>query len=123
TNVGPRRWHVAIGYTIAARASVTRTRGSARLLARAIAEIVIAAIGAGLVVWALAADRRWFDAHFLPAFFVSRRAYVVAQTTVRVGAAAIGAALALAVRPRVGRLVARHPERALHAAIAAVLAI
>jgi hypothetical protein len=72
-----------------------------------VAEIAIASLGGVLLVWALVADQQWFDRHFLPAFFVSRDAYVLVQLSARVVAAAIGLLLALVLRPRVGRLIAR----------------
>jgi hypothetical protein len=101
-------------------ASATR---SARLVARVIAEIVVASMGGVLVVWALAADQRWFDTHFLPAFFVSRHAYVLAQSLARVTAGALGLTLSFVVRPRIGRFVANSPAQVLYAALAAMLAV
>ena len=83
----------------------------------------MASIGGVLLVWALAADQQWFDRHFLPAFFVSRDAYVLVQSLARVAAAALGLTLALALRPRLGRFIATNPARACHAALAAVLAV
>jgi hypothetical protein len=94
-----------------------------RRLARVLAEVVITSLGGLLFVWALAADQRWFDRHFLPAFFVSRDAYVFAQSVARVAAAVIGLILALVVRPRVGQFIANSPARALHAVVAALLAV
>ena len=61
------------------------------------------------MAWALVADQQWFDAHFLPAFFVSRDAYVRGEWLGRIAAALLGIVLALVVRPRVGRFVARRP--------------
>ena len=101
----------------------THTGGTGRLLARVAAEVVIASAGGVLVAWALVADQHWFDRHFLPAFFVSREAYQLVQWSARVGAAAIGLTLALVVRPRIGQLVAHTPARAVHAAMAVVLAV
>lgn len=100
-----------------------RAAQSAGLIGRVAAEIATASIGGVLLVWAVAADQQWFDRHFLPAFFVSRDAYVSAQALARVAAAVLGLTLALFIRPRVGRFIARSPARALHAALAAVLAV
>ena len=69
--------------------------------------------GLGLLTWALIADQRWFDSHFLPAFFVSRDAYVRGEWLGRIAAALLGLVLALVVRPRVGRFVARRPALVL----------
>lgn len=85
-----------------------------------VAEIVLASIGIALLVCALLADHRWLDRHFLPAFFVSRRVYVLAASLARFLLAALGVALVLVVRPRIGRLVARVPSRALAADAARV---
>ncbi len=62
------------------------------------------------------------------AYNVSRHAYVLVESFARVVIAAIAAALALVVRPRLGRLVARVPSATLAAdaarvALAVVLAL
>ena len=88
-----------------------------------IAEITVATIGGALLTCALAANQRWLDRHFLPSFFLPRHWYVLMQTFVRLVMAAFGVSLALFARPRIGRFAARTPVRALHAAIAAVLAL
>ena len=89
---------------------------------RTVVELAIAAIGAGLVVWAVVADQQWFDRHFLPAFFVSRRLYVLFESIGRIGAAVLGLTLLVVVRPRVGRCVARNPLFVLNTVIAVVMA-
>ena len=94
-----------------------------RSAARTLTEIAVATIGAAFVVCALAANQRWLDRHFLPSFFLPRQWYVLIESSVRLMMAAAGVWLALAARPRAGRLVAHAPARALHVAIAAVLAI
>ena len=91
--------------------------------ARVIAEIAVVSIGGALLVGALAANQRWLDTHFLPSWFLPRHWYVLIETCVRLVMAALGASLALFARPRVGRLVAQTPALALHAVIAAVLAL
>lgn len=90
--------------------------------ARVITEVAIASIGGALLACALAANQRWLDRHFLPSFFLPRHWYVLVETFVRVVLAVLGVWLALVVRPRAGRLAARTPARALHVAIAALLA-
>ncbi len=86
--------------------------------ARLFAEIAVALIGMALLVCAVVADHRWLDRHFLPAFFVSRRVYVVAASLARFLVATLGVALVLVVRPRIGRLVARVPANRLAANVA-----
>jgi hypothetical protein len=91
--------------------------------ARLVAEIAVASVGVALLGCALAANQRWLDSHFLPSFFLPRQWYVAIETFVRLMVASLGASLALYVRPRAGRFVARTPARAFHAAIAAMLAL
>jgi len=68
------------------------------------------------------ADQRWLDRHFLPSFFLSRNSYVLVESAVRLGTAGFGLLLALIAR-WVGRFIAKNPGRALHIAMAAVLAV
>jgi hypothetical protein len=82
-------------------------RQSENFDARVIAEIVMVSIGIALLGCALAADHRWLDRHFLPAYFVTRQVYVVALSLARAVVTALGAALVLVLRPRFGRLVVR----------------
>jgi hypothetical protein len=77
------------------------------LAARVVAEIAVALIGIALLACAIGADQAWLDQHFLPSFVTARRTFVLAATIARVVTAALGAALALVVRSRVGRFVAR----------------
>jgi len=98
-------------------------RRSEHLAARAIVEIAAASIGGVFLACALAANQQWLDRHFLPSWFLPRHWYVVLEACVRVVMAALGGSLALFARPRIGRVVARAPARALHAAIAAILAL
>jgi hypothetical protein len=100
-----------------------QARRSERLAARVIAEIAVAFIGGALLACALAANQRWLDRHFLPSWFLPRHWYVLMEAAVRLVMAAVGVSLALFARPHVGRCAARMPARALHAAIAAVLAL
>jgi hypothetical protein len=98
-------------------------RRSRPLAARVIVEIAVASIGGALLACALAANQRWLDRHFLPSWFLPRHWYVLMEAVVRLVMAAGGVSLAFFARPRVGRWAARTPARALHAAIAAVLAL
>ena len=102
--------------------AVCRERGSERL-ARVIAEIAVASVGGALLACALAGNQEWLDRHFLPSFFLPRHWYVRIEAFVRLMMAALGLSLMLFARPRVGRFAARAPGRALHVAIAAVLAL
>jgi hypothetical protein len=99
------------------------TRSSEHAIARWIAEIAVASIGGALVACALAANQRWLDRHFLPSFLLPRQWYVLLETLVRLLMVTVGALLALVVRPRIGRFAARKPARALHIALAAILAL
>ena len=91
----------------------TASPRSERFAARAVTEGAVVLIGIVLFVSAFIADHQWFDRHFLPSFVLSRRFYVLAASLARVVAAALGLALALFWRPRIGRLVARVPAGAL----------
>src|SRR2546425_231239 len=103
--------------------SLREARRSESLTARVIAEIAIASIGGALLACAVAANQRWLDRHFLPSFFLPRQWYVAIETLVRLAMAALGVALALFARPRIGRFAARAPARTLQIAIAAGLAL
>jgi hypothetical protein len=98
-------------------------RPSERLAARVTVEIAVAFIGAALLVCAFLANQHWLDGHFLPSWFLPRPWYVLIETFIRLVMAALGVSLAILARPRAGRFAARTPERAVHAAIAAVLAL
>jgi len=91
-----------------------------RFHARLAAEILAALVGIAFIFCVLAAGPRWFDRHFLPTFFASRRVYVVAAWLARIAIAALGMALALVMRPRIGRYVAGVPARTLVADVARV---
>jgi hypothetical protein len=88
-----------------------------------IIEIAVASTGTALLVCAILANQRWLDRHFLPSWFLPHRWYVLIESSVRLVMAAVGVSLAVFARRSVGRYVARAPARALHAAIAAVLAL
>jgi hypothetical protein len=74
-------------------------------------------------VCAVAANQRWLDRHFLPSWFLPRHWYVLIESSVRAVMAACGLSLAFFARPHVGRFAGRAPARAVHVAIAAVLAL
>jgi hypothetical protein len=100
----------------------------ARLVSRVFGESVVVLIGIGLLASALAANQRWLDSHFLPVYNVPRHTYVFVESVARAVTAALGMALALVVRPRLGRLVALVPPRVLFVdaarlALAVVLAL
>jgi hypothetical protein len=86
---------------------------SEHIAARIATEIVAALIGVALLACAIRAGHPWLDRHFLPSFAVSRRVYVLAAAFARAAIAALGLALVLVARPRIGRLVERVPTRTL----------
>jgi hypothetical protein len=92
-------------------------------VARIAIEIAVASIGVVLVAWALVANQQWFDSHFLPAFFVSRRSYVAFEWIGRIGAAVIGLLLLFLARQRAGRFVARNPLLVVSAIAAVILSV
>ena len=102
---------------------VTRVRQFERHAVPLSVEIAVAVIGGALLAGAVAANQLWLDRHFLPSWFLPRQWYVLIESSVRVVMAASGVSLALFARRRVGRFAARAPARALHIAIAAVLAL
>ena len=95
----------------------------ARLALRIAVELTLALLGSALIAWAVVANQQWFDRHFLPAFFVSREAYIWWESLGRIGAAVAGASVALVLRPRIGRFVARKAALTLNATLAALMAI
>jgi hypothetical protein len=72
------------------------------------AELVVAALGAGLLLWAATADVRWLDRHVLPDFYTPRERQILILTVVRLLTAGAGLALILGVRPWAGRLFTRN---------------
>ena len=83
------------------------------LAARAIVEVALILAGIALIVFAIAADRSWFDRHFVPSFFLSRLTMTRLAMAVRVAFVAIAAIMTIAVRPRLARVVARRPPQVL----------
>jgi hypothetical protein len=94
---------------------------SQRFAARLVTEIAVVLAGIALLGAALAANHQWLDRHFLPSFVFSRHLFVMMASLVRLVTAALGATLALILRPRIGRLVARVPPRRLMADVGSVL--
>ena len=94
-----------------------------RLALRIAVELALAWLGCVLIVWAVVANQQWFDRHFLPAFFVSRGAYVWWESLGRIMAAVVGASIAVVLRPRIGRFVAHNATLALTVMLAVPLAI
>ena len=84
--------------------------------------IVIAALGAVLVVAALAATQTWLDRHFLPSFFLPRQWYMRIETVVRAGIGVMGVCLVFRRRPLARRLT-RSPGTTLRVVVAALLAV
>ena len=85
-------------------------------------EAVVGALGAVLLLCAIMCRQGWLDAHFLPAFFLSRSGYVLLEDLGRVVVAALGVTLAIFARRRLANFLAYNPARAFAMAIAVVLA-
>ena len=85
-------------------------------------EILVAIIGAALVLVVTGANQSWLDHHFLPSFFIPRRWYVLIETAVRIAIAAGGASLVVG-RSRLARLLTRDPMMSLSVVAAAVCAM
>ena len=85
---------------------------------RRVVVLLFAIIGLGLILGALCADRAWFDRHFLPVFFLTRRSQVIGQTGARIVIGALGLVIALAVGPMIARLIAASPRKTLAAGAA-----
>jgi len=90
--------------------------------ATGLVELVIATLGAALIVAAIAANQSWLDRHFLPSFFIPRHWYVLIETVVRGAIGAAGAALLLG-RSQLARLVMGAPATTVWVVVAAVLAV
>jgi hypothetical protein len=73
---------------------------------RLVAEGLLTLAAAALVLGAILAGQAWFDRHFLPVYFLSRRLYVLGETLARIALAMVGVGLFL-LRPVVGRMAER----------------
>jgi hypothetical protein len=102
---------------------VRETKAFRHFAARAIAEIVVASVGGAFLAYAIIANQRFLDRHFVPSFFLPRHWYVVMETSGRLVMAALGAWLVTVGRSRAGRFAFRAPTRALHVVIATILAL
>jgi hypothetical protein len=87
------------------------------------AEAVVACIGCALIGAAAAANQPWFDHHVLPSFWTPRQEIVQGEQMVRFGVAIAGALIALLLRKRIARLVAKEPLFVITIPLAIVLAM
>jgi hypothetical protein len=101
--------------------------GPAPPLRSLLAEALAMLAGAVLLAAAVMADPAWFDRHFVRAFFIPRPLFLGFETAIRASLAIAGAALALVLRPRLGRLAVRPAAElawgSLRIVIAVVLAL
>jgi hypothetical protein len=88
-----------------------------------ITEVVIALAGIGLVGLALVTSQAWLDRHLYPSFFLTRRWYVILESSARVAMTMAGLSLVLVARAPIGRIVARRPASVPIAIVACVLAV
>ncbi|WP_176594079.1 SGNH/GDSL hydrolase family protein [Sphingobium sp. EM0848] len=72
-----------------------------------IAAAVVAIIGLLLVLAAIMADQAWFDAHFLPVFFITRDDFLLGTWLARLAVGGLGLALLFPLRPVIRRAFAR----------------
>src|SRR3954454_19436468 len=86
------------------------------------AEIALGCIGCALIAAAIAADQPWLDRHFLPAFFISRAAYVRTECLARMTALLLGLTLALLARRRIARALSADWTRVFATVLAILLA-
>jgi hypothetical protein len=104
-------------------AFTVQPRSAESAATRRIAELAFVCIGAALVACAIAANQQWLDRHFLPSWFLPRRWYVAIETGIRVMIACAGVGVAVVVRPRAGRFLARSPSTAVAMLLAVMLAV
>src|SRR5437667_9428414 len=78
---------------------------SERPVLRLLAAIGAAFVGVTLLVCALAANQRWLDRHFLPAFFWHRHWIVLEETSARMAAAILGIVLSFGARARIASCI------------------
>lgn len=91
----------AIG--LSATAPVAPSAKDEKRRAGMVAEIVTALLGVGLILFAAMADRAWLDRHLLPHMFLQRSEQLLWWIVERSLAFAIGFALLIPIRRRVGR--------------------
>ena len=85
-------------------------------------EIVVGSLGSALMVCAIISEQSWLDQHFLPAFFLARRPYVLLEDLGRLVVASIGIMIALLARRRIRDFIVYTPVLALSMTLAVVLA-
>ena len=90
--------------------------------ARVVTEVAVASVGAALLLCAVLANQQWLDRHLLPSWFLPHRWWVILESSARAILAVVGVALAVWVRPRVGRLITS-PGRLVQVVVAALLAL
>lgn len=81
--------------------------------ARWLAEGLLSAAGAGLLVAALLMDQAWFDRHFLPLLYVPRNLYVLGEACARIGVGTLGLLTVLVLRPLAVRAINRRTDAEL----------
>lgn len=92
---------------------MAQPRPAGPMIARILAEGVVAAAGVALLILAFHADRAWLDAHILPYFETPRAAQLFRAARARDALALAGLGLLLVVRPWVGGRIAAGKGRAL----------
>jgi hypothetical protein len=90
--------------------------------ARVVTEVAVASVGAALLLCAVLANQHWLDRHLFPSWFLPHRWWVILESSARAILAVVGVALALWVRPRVGRLITS-PAGFVQVVVAALLAL
>lgn len=86
-------------------------------------QAAIAAVGCAVVLAAIAADRAWLDAHFLPSFWYSRQEMLETEQRVRLAVAAAGVVITLFARKGVAHAIAREPLYLLTTSMAVTMAL
>src|SRR5579864_5882304 len=102
---------------------VREARALRRVVARAVAEVVVACVGGRLRACAIIENQLFLDRHFVPSFFLPRHWYVVMDTSGRLVMAVLGAWLVTVGRSRAGRFALRAPTRSLQVVVATILAL
>jgi hypothetical protein len=93
---------------------VTGERGDREewALTRYATETLVVVIGAIFLGWAAVADDLWFQFHLMPYYCVTKAGALGRAHVLRGMAIVLGSVLVLFVRPRFGRIAARHSPRA-----------
>ena len=88
---------------------------------RRVVELTFGVIALGLMSAALQADQAWFDRHFLPVFFLTRRSQGLGQTGARIVVGALGLFIGVVAGPMIARRMATATPKALAAGAARML--